>query len=81
LRHEYELGLIGYLRVVRLLTTPRSGGETDVERPTFVGVNRTVIVSTPCSAGFQEQIAVAVGADPVVEIALQLGIRFPLTKN
>ena len=74
-------GVAGYRRVVRLPTTTRSGGETEAERAVFVGVTLAVMLPTPWFAGFQAQTAVAVGADPVVEIALQLGIRFPLTKN
>jgi hypothetical protein len=67
-----------YRGVVRLPTTTRSGGETEAERPAFVGVTLAVMLPTPWFAGFQAQTAVAVGAAPEVETALQLGIRLPL---
>ena len=70
-----------YRRVARLLTNTRSGGDTEAERPTFVGVTLAVMLPTPWIAGFQAHTAVAVGAAPEVETALQLGIRLPLKKN
>ena len=72
------LRIVDYRRVARLLTNTRSGGDTEAKRPTFVGVTLAVILPTPWIAGFQPHTAVAVGAAPEVETALQLGIRLPL---
>jgi hypothetical protein len=57
-------------------TSPRA--EVLALKVLSVGVSVAVRNCRPVTAGFQAQTAVAVGAAPEVETALQLGIRLPL---
>ena len=75
------MDIADYLELLRFTTQTEVAADVVVVNELFEGVILAVRVWRPVTGGFHEHVAEKFGELPVVDLARQLDILFPPTKN